>query len=303
MEINDKSLEALSAGLQIDKGDLTKALESGEIDLSDRVIHSKEDHEKLIKNIKDQEYHKGKEAGFEMPLKDLKKKMSEKYGLETEGIKDFDILISNVLKSETDKLKETYKEGAGKDSEKFTSKIEELEKVNEGLRTQITEKDTTFNTQIQEKDKEFKSSLINTELLKVANSIPFSVPKEITIQGKEAEMSFVKTQTENYLTLLKSSYKFDIVDSKIVTFDGEESIKNKLLETENIDNIALNFAKSRNFNINDKHSYKRDSSQKYGSLFPNMPLADFEALMKEQGHHPNSLEYARYFKERLVANK
>ena len=52
MEINDKSLEALSAGLQIDKGDLTKALESGEIDLSDRVIHSKEDHEKLLKKTR-----------------------------------------------------------------------------------------------------------------------------------------------------------------------------------------------------------------------------------------------------------
>lgn len=302
MELNDKNLEVLSAALKIDKEDLTKALES-ELDLSDKVIYSKSDYETLLKNIKNEEYHKGKEAGFEMPLKELRKKVNENYGIETEGIKDYNTLLENTIKKikeESDKLLSDVK---SKDNEKFISQIEELKNDKQSLISKIEEEKETFEQQLNELKNANQTSIINNELMKLATSIPFNVPKSILSQGKDAEMNYIKAQQNNFLTLFKASHEVDIADGKIVIKKDGEIIKNNIMEAEKPETIALAFAKSNYMNLKTNEVINRGSSQKFGSILHGMSQEDFDAKMKEEGHHPNSLEYLKYYKEFMEKNK
>lgn len=304
MGLNDKNLEVLAAGLKIAKEDLTKALtEDGELDLSDKVIYTKSDYEKLEKNIRDEEYHKGKEAGFEMPLKELKKKVKETYGVETEGDKDFNVLLEKTIKKIKDDSDQLLSDAKSKGNEKLISQIEELTKDKEKLTTQILEKDTTFEQQLNELKNANQASVINNELMKIASSLPFEVPKSILSQGKDAEMNYLKSQQSNFLTLLKANLEAEIVDGKLVFKKDGEIIKNNIREPENPETIALEFAKSNYINLKTSEFINRDGSQKYGNDLHGMSIEDFNARMKAEGHHPNSLKYIEYYREYVEKNK
>jgi hypothetical protein len=304
MGLNDKNLEVLSAVLKIDKGDLTKALETEiDLDLSDRVVYTKSDYETLEKNIRNEEYHKGKEAGYEMPLKELRKKVTDTYGIETEGVKDFNTLLEKTvekIKGESSKLLEDVK---SKDNEKFISQIEDLKKDNDGLRNTILEKETTFEQQLNELKTANQTSVINNELMKIANSLPFDVPKSILSKGKDAEMNFIKAQQSNFLTLFKANHEAEIVDNKLVIKKDGEIIKNDIKNAEDPERIALDFAKSNYINLKTSEFINRGGSQKYGNELRGMSIEDFNSKMKHEGHHPNSIEYLTYLKEYQEKNK
>lgn len=303
MELNDKNLEVLAAGLKIAKEDLTKALTTDEEFNLERIVYTDEEWSKLEKNIKDQEYHKGKEAGFEMPLKDLKKDYSEKYGVETEGIKDFKELFDKVLSNETTKLKETFNGNAGDKEKKFVDQIEELKKTEQALREKLQETESTWEQKLQAQMEETNVSIVNNQLLKIADSIPFAVPKEVQNGGKEKIMDFVNKQKDIFLTTYKSKYDFSFEDKKFIIKSGEETVKNNLLEPVDPSEHALEFAKSNYFNLTENQVINRDGSQKYGNTFHGMPLEDFQAKMKQEGHHPHSNEYAVYLSEWQDKNK
>ena len=303
MEINDKSLEVLSAVLKIDKEILAKGLESGDIDLTDRVIFLKDEYETLEKNLKNQEYHKGKDAMFEMSLKEQKKKVADTYGIDTEGIKDFDTLFEKAITHKENEIKTTYKDSTTKDSEKILKQIEELKKNESLLRDKLKTTEETYEQKLSEKDLQFNDSLNNSEFMKVVNSIPFEVPKYVISEGKEAEMNFIKAEREKFLVMFKSKYKLDRIENKLIVKDGEEIIKNNLLEPEKIENIALNFAKTNYFNLTDKTVINFSDSKKFGNSFQSMSLEQFNELMEEQGIRASDTKYLEYYRKYKDANK
>lgn len=294
MSLNEKNLEALSAGLNIDKETLVKALtEDAELDLSSKVIYNKEDHEVLLKNLKDQEYHKGKEAGYEMPLKDIKKKINETYGIETEGIKTFDDLLNKTIEERENKLKSTFKESATKDSEKILQQLEEKEVTIKGLREKLQTSTQEWEQKYNEQKTQQEKALINNDLIKIANSIPFDVPKSVMTEGEDAKMKYLQTIKSNFLNLFMNSFSFEREDNKLVVKKDGEIIKDNLLQPEKIESIALNFAKSNYFNLEENQIINRSSSQKYGSIFPKMTLDQFNDMMKEKKIHFGSQEYLK----------
>jgi hypothetical protein len=294
MSLNEKNLEALSAGLQIDKDILVKALtEDAELDLSSKVIYNKDDHETFLKNLRDQEYHKGKEAGFEMPLKEMKKKISESYGIETEGVKTFDDLFNKTITSYDAKLKETFKESANKDSEKILQQIEEKEKTINGLREKLQSSESEWTKKLTEQQSQFEEVQIKNDLIKIANAIPFNIPKEVINQGEEEKMKYIQTIKSNFLNLFSNSFTFEKDNGNLVVKKDGEIIKDNFLQTEKIESIALNFAKTNYFNIEDNQIINRSSSQKYGSSFKGQTVDQFNDLMREKKIHPGSQEYLK----------
>lgn len=304
MELNDKNLEVLSAGLKMTKEDLTKALlENVDLDLSNKVIYEKDDYDKLIKNLSNQEYHKGKEAGTEMPLKDAKKFASETFGIETEGIKDYNSLLDLVVKERERKLKETLKDGANKNSEKYLSEKAEFEKTITGLRDKLQESQSEYEKKLSDQKSENERYAINNDLIKYVKSLPLDVPKSVLNEGKEAEMKFLNKQHNNLLTLLRNKFTFELSEGKLIFKNDNGIVKNDLLEPEKPENIILDFAKSNYINIKDNKFINRSDSKKYGNVFPGMSIEQFNTLMKDKGIRPHSQEYYSYKSQWKKVNK
>lgn len=303
MEINEKSLEVLSAVLKMDKTDLTKAIESSEIDLSNRVVFLKEEYETLEKNLKNQEYHKGKEAGFEIPLKESKRKAAELYGVDTEGIKDFDTLLEKIITHKEDEIKTTYKDSISKDSEKILKEIEGHKKTESDLRKKIKELEEETNIKLSEKDTYINETLNNQEFLKVVNAIPFDIPTYVQSQGKEAEIDYLKKERDKFMMQFKTKYKLERIDNTLIAKEGDEIAKDNLFQPQKIESLALEFAKSNYYNLNDKKVINHIDSKKYGNSFRGMSIEDFNTLLEQQGIRSSDTKYLTYLKQYKEANE
>lgn len=304
MELNKKNLEALAAVIKKPVEDLTKALtEDGELNLNDRVVYTKEEDELKYKNARDEGYKQGNKSAIEKPLRNLKQQAKEKYKVETDGINDYSEFLDFTITSISDELKESLSGNAGEKEKKFIDQIEEAKKNEEQLRNKLKETESTWEQKLAEMKQLNDQSIVNNQLLKIADSIPFAIPKEVENEGKEKVMDYVNKQKELFLTVYKAKHGFSFNDNKFIIREGEEIIKNNLLEPVDPNEHALNFAKSNYFKLTENQVINRDGSQKYGSTFPGMSLEDFQSLMKEKNIHPGSNEYLIYFKEFQDKNK
>ena len=147
MEIVKFNIDGVN--IEMDKSELSKAIESGEVKLNsdqliakteDTVIYSKDELETFKTNLADEEYKKGKVAGVEMTIK----KGKEENGLDFEG-KDFnkftEALKSKILSEANIKPTARIQE-LETDLQKMQSNYSELQTEYDGFKTNITEKET-----------------------------------------------------------------------------------------------------------------------------------------------------------------
>jgi hypothetical protein len=291
MEINEKHLEAMAAALKLSKEDLANE----ELDLTNRVVYTKDEFETFEKNLKDQEYHSGKSAGYEMPLKDSKKRIKEEYGIDTEGIKSYDELMEKVLESEIGKVNKQFK-GSAEDKEKaFLEKIERLKKEKKDLQQINADKEAEYESRLAEQIQLHEQTAIDRNLSDIANTLPISVPDSIENEGKEAVMSYLKKQRNNFLTLFKAKYTFEQKDGNLIIKDGENVIHDDVLNPQKPEIVALEFAKSNFINLKDNEVINRSDSKKYGNSLSTIKTPeDFDAFMEKQGISKTTNEYIKY---------
>jgi hypothetical protein len=301
--LNNKNIEVLSAALKIDKETLINSLinvEGKELALPDFVIRTKEEEETYIKNLANQEYHKGKTAESEMSLKELKRLGSEKYGINTEGIKSHAELIDLIEKKKAEEFKAAFEGEGDKKIKEILSKLDEKNKEADLLRTKLLEIEETYKTQLSQKDNEFKKSIKDNELLKIANTIPFALPKNLI--SVEEKTKYIQTETSKFMTLFNSIYETDIENGQIVVKQNGTVIKDKLLQPEKIDKIAIDFAKQMNFNLSDNGGIQRPDGTKITNNFTGASKEQFDAVMKEKGIITGSNQYLTYYSEWKKSN-
>ncbi len=151
--------------VEMENDDLTKGIESGEIEIKtdDLVVYKTDQFESFKKNLSDDEYKKGKSAGYEMIVKEAR----DKFGIQIEG-KNLD----NFADAFKTKIIEESKIEPSK-------KIQELEEEKKKLQTNYANLETEFSgfkTTIQEKESRAKkdntlSSFLPVTGLKVDHDI------------------------------------------------------------------------------------------------------------------------------------
>jgi uncharacterized protein YpuA (DUF1002 family) len=283
----------------VDKDVLAKAIIEGE----EIELHNILTDEELDK-VKKAKYDEGKTAGEEIPFKTFKKSVGEKYEIETEGIKDYESLLSKVIETKETHWNKTIKDSAGKKEVEWINKIEDLKKSNKKLADQLKESESNYETQLNEALGRVKKKDIDNTLISLVNTLNFEVPKHVATQGDEAKSKFIKTETDKFLTLLNNNYEFDISDKGIITKKSGDILKDKYEEMIPINKIVVDFAKEMNFNLTDKQSYKRNSGVKtYGSgNFSGMSEEEFKAWADENKIHPLSNDFNVKFTEWKKAN-
>jgi membrane-associated HD superfamily phosphohydrolase len=294
MEINEKHLEAMAAALKLSKEDLANE----ELDLSNRIVYTKEDFETYEKNLKDQEYHSGKSAGYEMPLKESKKRISEQYGIDTEGIKSYDELMEKVLESQLSVKDREFKGSAEEKEKTFLEKIERLKKEKKELQKINADKEAEYESKLTEQLKLYEQTAIDRNLSDIANTLPISIPDSIENEGKEAVMSYLKKQRNNFLTLFKARYDFEQKDGNLIIKDGDNIVHDDVLNPQKPEIVALEFAKSNFINLKDNEVINRSDSKKYGNNLAGLKtFEEFDGFMKSQGIDRSRNEYAKYYSE------
>jgi hypothetical protein len=303
MDLNNKNLEVLSAELKMDKEALINAIitpDAPELKLPERVIYAKSDYDILLGNIRNEEYHKGKTAGDEMSLKEIKKFASEKYGINTEGIKSHKEVIELIDKKKSDEYKTLFEGEKDSKVKELLTKNETLTKEIDLFRQKFVETEENYKTQLANKDNEVKRSVIDRELTQV--NIPYDIPKNLVSQEERAK--YVQTENIKFFTILKSMYDFDILDNSIILKNKNGDIlKDKLMQPVKYNSdFALDFAKQMNFNLSTNGGIQRPDGTKITNNFTGASKEQFDAVMKENGIITGSTQYLTYYSEWKKSN-
>lgn len=194
--------------VELGKEDVSKALEAGELQLTTdkvivkeegQVVYTAKEHETFTKNLADDEYHKGKEAGSEMIIKEGR----EKYNLQFEGK-----TIDNFVGA----LKSKFEVNAEKPNERIT----ELESDNEALRNNLKTIEGDFNT--YKNEEAAKATRTRKD-----NTLMSFIPNEGLIVDKEIALLAIKQ---------KAGLDIDFSDTGgvIPTINGQVEKDQKTLE-------------------------------------------------------------------------
>lgn len=160
-----------------------------------------------LTTLKTNEYSKGKTAGEELAVKEVKTKM----GLEFTGKK-----VEGLVEAATKKALEEAKLTPDKKVTELTEKL-----------NTVTATATELQTKLAEKDKEVSQVKLSTELLK-------NVPAGTTLEA------------EDVLTLMKSKgYEFEMKDGALVAVKDGKVLENKLAKPLGVKDVITEFAKER----------------------------------------------------------
>lgn len=160
-----------------------------------------------LTTLKTNEYSKGKTAGEELAVKEVKTKM----GLEFTGKK-----VEGLVEAATKKALEEAKLTPDKKVAELTEKL-----------NTVTATATELQTKLAEKEKEVGQVKLSTELLK-------NVPAGTTLEA------------EDVLTLMKSKgYEFEMKDGALVAVKDGKVLEDKLAKPLGVKDVITEFAKER----------------------------------------------------------
>ena len=160
-----------------------------------------------LTTLKTNEYSKGKTAGEELAVKEVKTKM----GLEFTGKK-----VEGLVEAATKKALEDAKLTPDKKVAELTEKL-----------NTVTATATELQTKLAEKEKEVGHVKMSTELLK-------NVPAGTTLEA------------EDVLTLMKSKgYDFEMKDGALVAVKDGKVLEDKLAKPLGVKDVITEFAKER----------------------------------------------------------
>ncbi|MDD4515649.1 hypothetical protein [Massilibacteroides sp.] len=303
MELNNKNLEVLSAELKMDKEALINAIikaDAPELKLPERVVYEKSEFDTYIKNLTNQEYHKGKTAGDEMSLKEVKKFASDKYGIVTEGIKTHAEVIELIEKKKSEEYKSAFEGEKDSKVKELLSKVDERAKEVELLQKRLLDTETDYKSQLSAKEMEVKNQIISKEIASI--QLPFDIPKNLI--SNEEKTKYVQTENIKFLTLLKSMYDFDTLDGSIVIKQNGEVLKDKFLNPVKYNaEFAIDFAKKMNINIQSNGTIQRPDGTRITNNFTGSTKEQFNEIMKEKGIVVGSNDYVKYYSEWLKSQQ
>ena len=309
MELNEKNLGTLAASINMPVEDLTKALTTAESSLNFEGYQflSKDDLEQYENNIKDG-LLKGETKWIEhnRTLRELKRQYNEKYGIETDGIKDFDELFNKTLEVSNGKYEiekeELKKQISGEQNtllENLEMKIKTVEGEKEKLQLYIKEKELEFNNNLTKKDEAVKSYKANHVISRKIGSLVLDVPAHIEKQGDEAISNYLNMERNKAEILFKSNFNIDF-DEKDTPFvidkTTNEPVKTKMQALESIDVVVNNFAKSYNLNVKSEDPKERTSAKKMTNNLIGMTMQEFDEYAKSKGLKTHSAEYGELYK-------
>jgi len=258
----------------------------------------------LSNQFKKQGYEEGKVAAIEMTLKEQKRKFADKFGIDTEGIKDFDTLFEKALTAKLEKEKTEVTTKKQSEIEKVLSDFETVKKDKEILQTKISEIQKEYEIKLQETENKFIQMNIDSELSKEISNIPFDVPQFVQDMGDAEISKFLQIEKMKLETLLKNNFKFQFDNGKVVISKDGEILKDKIQNPLKLSDIAIQFAKENYFNLKSEKSVNQTEGKKYGNNMLNVKsLADFDKFMQEKGISKGTNEYLTYYADFRNNNK
>jgi hypothetical protein len=317
MELNQKLVDKLAGLLKIDASNLAEGLKdvNVEIELPSEVL-TQEQVETLVNNIQKEKYESGKTAGKEMTLKALKQKYSEDYGIELDGIKDYDEFINKLIDFKTEKINLDYqalKEESGKEVnsqiEAFKLKLEKSATEKEAFQNHIKDLEVKFENEMLNQKKKFDRQRGDTELVKHFTRFNYKVPKEVQNLGEESIEKYLQTKRLNDLALFKTKVDIDFdEEDKIYLKDKSsgEILKTKLHEYVSLEDRITSFAKENYLNIEQEEQIAgRGSAKKKGVKiqFDGMTKEAFDNYCSKNNISPNTNEMDAAYSEWMKANK
>jgi hypothetical protein len=291
-------LKQIATQIGVEEEKLIAAMQTAKLQ-----VFPENDFNILKTNIEKSKYEEGKNVGFEMTLKEQKRKVKENFGIETDGIKDFDTLLSKVLETKIEAVKNEYSGKVSKKDEEYLKQIEELGKSKTILQSEIQTITQKFEAEKSEILNKFKQQTADNELLKIINSVPLQVPQHIEKQGTEAVSNYLKSEKKKLEVLFKSNYQIEIEDNKIVLKKDGNLVTDKLQNPAKIEEIILPFAKDNYFSIEtmDEKGKRPNVSKTISAI--GGTLEDFQNAMSEKGIKQGSNEYGTLYREWKQKNK
>jgi phage-related minor tail protein len=218
MELNEKTVEVLANTLKLEASVLKEQLTAQESKITDYIndkeVFLKSELEVLKSNINKDGYEKGKIAGREMELKDVKEKFGYK-GIE--GLKDYETLLNYVITDKTKALQSQPDEV-----------VKQLKTEKELLQTNYLAKEQEVKA-LNEKFEQFKTNITITSKVEHALS-SLAIDADDTIATAQKEM--LKDQ------FLKS-YSIQVIDGREYVVDSTgNKLVNKLGEPVNVSLLA-----------------------------------------------------------------
>jgi len=291
-------LKQIATQIGVEEEKLINAIQTAKLQ-----VFPENDFNILKTNIEKTKYEEGKNVGFEMSLKDQKRKVKENFGIETDGIKDFDTLLSKVLETKIEAVKNEYSGKVSKKDEEYLKQIEELGKSKTILQSEIQTITQKFEAEKSDILNKFRQQTADNELLKIINSVPLQVPQHIEKQGTESVSNYLKSEKKKLEVLFKSNYQIEIQDNKIVLKKDGSILTDKLQNPAKIEEIILPFAKDNYFSIEtpDEKTKRPNVSKTISAIGGS--LEDFQNAMSEKGIKQGSNEYVTLYREWKAKNK
>jgi hypothetical protein len=262
--IKEDILKGIEKTLMLAEGTLANAVKSEEevvIKIPKLVVRTEEDFNAYETNIKNAEYTKGRNAGYEMSIKEAR----EKYQLEFQGK-----TLENFAEAFKTKVLEEAKVEPNQ-------KITELSKDNETLKKNVIEWEGKYNSlkgEIEMKD-------FNNEV----NSIIMSaIPDNVSLPKRDIEVLF------------KANYKIEKEEDRLIVKQNGEVIKNKTtLDPKPLKDVLNDFILERDFV---KKAPGRGSSGSGGNQTSGTYEA-FVVEMKEKGVNESSANFQQEMNKRI----
>lgn len=313
MELNESVLNAIASSVKMQSEDLKSALTNpdAKFEMPELKVFKSDELETLESNIQKQGYEKGKTAGEEMFLKDMKQTLSDELNIDTKGIKDWKELLSKVtdvksseLKTKISDLENERTEGSKLLQEKYELQVKSLSDEKSALQNMINEIKTDFNNQLLQKTNEVKNFKSKHELNRLLDNFNWNVPADVKKHGDEAISNYLAVEKQKSELLFQSLHKLDYnEEGKLIVYDSKgEIIKDELQNPEKLVNVLNKFAKQYNFNLKSDTNQRAKGSKQYQKDFAGMSLNDFESQMQNLGIHKGSNEFIKRLADYKKAN-
>jgi len=238
-------------------------------------VYEPHEFEVLKTNIEKESYKSGKTAGFEIAIKEAKRKTKDELGIETDGIKSVEELIE---------IRENHSKSS------LTKSISEKEKEWQNdktkLQTLIEQHKKEIETIKYEKETEFKNYRVNQILGEAIGSLNYEIPKYVREGGDEAIKDYISIERQKALLLFKSNYNIDFDETgNPYIKQGENVLKDELQNPIKINDLIIPFAKKYHLPLSLEKMQGRanEVNSKENKSFKNLDVSDFEQKMANEG--------------------
>ena len=215
----------------------------------DEITVLKNNNQTELDKVQKAKYEEGKTAGFEMSLKDTKKTFGEKYGIDTDGLKDYNSLLTKTMESELAKVKQGLTGEASEIEGRYKTQLVERDESIVALQNSIKENEGIYAQNVAKKDEVIKTIYADMEINSFLANTQRDVPDLIKKQGEEATNKFLNLENEKAKILLKNLIKIDYTeDGKAFAVDLKtgDVLKDKLQNPEKLSVILADISKQYN---------------------------------------------------------